>query len=464
MSPTLVAPVDTQERISSLDLLRGVAVLGILLMNIAAFGLPEDAYLSPAIAGGAEGLNLGFWFVNQILFEGKMRCIFSMLFGAGSFLLLQRAEERGAGLFAADIYCRRLLWLILFGLIHAYLIWYGDILFYYGVVGLTLLPFRRMSPKGLLIFGGAIFLLLSLQMVGASFAFAEMRDKANAATALEKAGKTLSDEQKGTQKEWAKLLEDNRPDAKALKKEVDTHRGGYGANLGLRARQAVAAHTEAFYHFIGFDVFGAMLIGMALFKLGVLGAEKGIGFYTRLLVIGYGIGLPFNAVTGYLWMQSNWDLIAMFRYIFSGLSIGRLSVALGHVGLLMIIYKRGWLLFLTRRLAAVGQMALSNYLMHSIVCTLLFNGYGFGLFDKLQRFELLYVVLGIWIVQTIVSPIWLRHFRYGPFEWLWRSLTYWKKQPMRRVNEGTSPSAEVSEDVCSPLSPQNESPGVSQLP
>ena len=222
MSPA-IAPVTPQERMSSLDMLRGVAVLGILLMNIASFGLPEDAYGNPAVAGGATGLNLGFWFVNQILFEGKMRCIFSMLFGAGSYLLLERAEERGAGLFAADIYYRRLLWLILFGAVHAYLIWFGDILFYYGVVGLTLLPFRRMSPKGLFILGSSMFLILTFQTIGASFAFSELRTKAEAATALEKSGKQLTAEQKDTQKEWTQLQEGNWPKGEELKKEIDAH-------------------------------------------------------------------------------------------------------------------------------------------------------------------------------------------------------------------------------------------------
>lgn len=437
-----ISPVSPQERISALDMLRGAAVLGILLMNIMAFGLPMAAYLNPSVAGGAEGPNLAFWFVNQVLFEGKMRAIFSMLFGAGSLLLLTRAEERGAGLFAADIYYRRTLWLVVIGLIHAYLVWSGDILFFYGVVGLTLLPFRRMSARGLLVFGCSIFLVLSLMTAGVSSEFTELKSKAEQAQAGRKAGKELTADEEESIRGWEGFLKENKPDQKTVDKEIQDHRAGYLANLKLRAGQVVTMHTVFFYRYIGFDVAGAFLIGIALLKLGVLSAQRGSAFYARLMLFGYGLGLPLNAFTGWMWMQSGWDPIAMFRYIYSGLEFGRLLVALGHISVLMLLYKAGLFRFLTRRLAAAGQMALTNYLTQSAVCTILFNGYGFGLFGKLERIQLLYVVFAVWLFQLIVSPIWLGRFRYGPLEWAWRSLTYWEKQPMR-LREST-PAGEAA--------------------
>ena len=159
-APAAFAPVTNRERIVSIDTLRGVALLGILLMNIVVFGLPENAYDDPTIAGGHTGLNLAFWYANQIFFEGKMRTLFSMLFGAGVVLLTLRAEERGGGLRARGIYYRRTLWLVVFGLLHAYFIWMGDILYYYGVVGLMLFPLRKLRPAALLA-AGALLLMIA---------------------------------------------------------------------------------------------------------------------------------------------------------------------------------------------------------------------------------------------------------------------------------------------------------------
>src|SRR5262249_35868540 len=147
-APTAFAPVTNQERIVSIDTLRGVALLGILLINIIVFGLPGSAFSIPINAGGHTGLNLAFWYANQIFFEDKMRALFSMLFGAGVVLLTQRVE--GRGLRSRGVYYRRTLWLVVFGLLHAYFIWIGDILYSYGVAGLILFPLRKLRPAALL--------------------------------------------------------------------------------------------------------------------------------------------------------------------------------------------------------------------------------------------------------------------------------------------------------------------------
>src|SRR5258708_20530873 len=148
-----LAPVTGQERISSVDLARGFSLLGIVLMNIVSFGLPGQAYDDPTAAGGRTGWNLYIGATNYILFEGKMRAIFSMLFGAGIVIFTSRLEERGAGIRTADLYFRRMLWLLAFGMIHAYFFWVGDILYSYAVTGLLLFVFRKAPPKYLLIAG-----------------------------------------------------------------------------------------------------------------------------------------------------------------------------------------------------------------------------------------------------------------------------------------------------------------------
>jgi len=173
-----------------------------------------------------------------------------------------------------------------------------------------------------------------------------------------------------------------------------------------------------------------MLLGMALLKLGVFSARLNYRQYLAMAIIGYAVGISINAYVAYRNIHANFDpLIGPLYWV--DYDAERLAVALAHISVLMIVCKAGILRWLTSRLAAVGQMALSNYLMHTIVCTSLFNGYGFGLYGKMQRYQIYGVVLAAWILQLIISKIWLRHFRFGPMEWVWRSVTYWRRQPMR---------------------------------
>ena len=169
---------------------------------------------------------------------------------------------------------------------------------------------------------------------------------------------------------------------------------------------------------------------MGLMKLGVFSAERSRSFYAWMAILGYGIGLPLMVFDASGLIRHEFKLDYMLHGGIFYNAFGSLVVALGHVGLIMLIVQSGALAWLTRRLAAVGRMALSNYLTHSIVCTTLFYGYGFGLFGQINRTGLAAIVLAIWIFQLWISPIWLKHFRFGPAEWLWRSLTYWKLQPM----------------------------------
>jgi uncharacterized protein len=197
-APPAFAPVTNQERIVSIDTLRGVALLGILLINIIVFGLPESAYSVPINAGGHTGLNLVFWYANQIFFEDKMRALFSMLFGAGVVLLTQRADERG-GLRARGIYYRRTLWLVVFGLLHDYFIWIGDILYLYGVVGLALFPLRKLRPSTLLAIGALLLMIVCGITTLAHYSQIRTRDRALAVDRLVAAGGQPSEEQRAAQ-------------------------------------------------------------------------------------------------------------------------------------------------------------------------------------------------------------------------------------------------------------------------
>jgi len=236
---------------------------------------------------------------------------------------------------------------------------------------------------------------------------------------------------------WTKHVRDEIvPSEEKRREEWDkamaAYRGGYFGIIKKKAFELFMEHTVAFL-IGGFLVAASrMLIGMGLMKLGVFSAQRSLRFYWWMLSLGYGIGIPLMI----------FDAIALIKYDFSTMYMlrgsmfynvyGSMIVALGHVGLLMLIVQKGALTWLTGRLAAVGRMALSNYLFHSIFCTTLFYGYGFGLFGHINRTGLACIVVAIWVFQLLVSPIWLNYFRYGPAEWLWRSLTYWRIQNFRQ--------------------------------
>jgi uncharacterized protein len=181
----------------------------------------------------------------------------------------------------------------------------------------------------------------------------------------------------------------------------------------------------------GPDIWALMLIGMALYKLGVLQGQRSPGFYVRMAAISYVIGIPLNTLSTYGMIASNFDLVAGVFWN-APYQIGRVSVALGHAAVLILLVKHARLTWLTDRLAAVGQMAFSNYISHSIIYALVFYAPGLRMMGQLQRYQLYAFVLGIWILNLVWSPIWLRYFHFGPLEWCWRSLTYWQRQPMRR--------------------------------
>jgi uncharacterized protein len=432
-APAASAPVTNRERIVSIDTLRGVALLGILLINIVAFGLPESAFSFPINAGGHTGLNLAFWYANQIFFEDKMRALFSMLFGAGVLLLTQRAEERG-GIRARGIYYRRTLWLVVFGLLHAYFIWIGDILYFYGVVGLMLFPLRKLRPSVLLAAGALVLMIFFGITTLIHYDQIRTRDQALAADRLIAAGGQPTEEQRAAQKEWEEESKEIKPDPAELAEEIKRHRGGYWELFKWRIKEVLAVQAILLLPFVSFvflDSPGMMLIGMAMLKLRIITAERDRKFYLLMILLGYGIGGTINAITGYYFARSGFDLGKESLAWLLASEPGRLLVAGGHIGLVMLIVKSGWLKRLTSRLAAVGQMTLTCYLATSLICTTIFEGYGFGLFARLQRYQLLYVVFSVWLFLLIASPIWLRHFRFGPMEWVWRSLTYWRKQPMK---------------------------------
>jgi uncharacterized protein len=421
-------PAPTERRIEALDFVRGVALCGILLMNITGFGLP-DAYTNPANAGGATGANLWAWIITQVGFEGTQRALFSMLFGASTILLVSRLEAAGRA-DAADIYYRRNLWLIGFGMVNAFIfLWYGDILYAYGVTALFLYPFRNMAPKWLIAIGLAGFIAGAAWNGYDTVRLLHKHDAYVEAVAARGAHRTLSEEQRGAITAWGDAREDFKSTPEEVRQSIARHRSGY-ATMFRRVADANAEIQSWYMYRYFFDIFSMMLIGMALFRLGVLTLERPARLYLAMVLLGYGIGISVNL------LETRWILDHRFSAVsFAEANIsydlGRLAMTVGHLGALLLFVRSGALGWLRRAFAAVGQMAVTNYLTHSVVCGIFFIGLGY--YGQLERYQLYYVVLAIWIAQLILSPLWLKHYRFGPVEWLWRSLTYMKRQPMRRT-------------------------------
>src|SRR5882724_2148026 len=266
-----LAPVRFEERISALDTVRGFALLGILLMNITELGLPHAASWNPTVAGGSTGWNLFTWVVTEVFADGKMRAIFSLAFGASVLLLVERLFRKGAGVDAADIHYRRMLWLLLFGLIHGYLIWFGDILFPYAMLGLLLFPLRKLSPRALLVTAGIMVLVMTCDALRNYFHLRNQQREYVQIQADEKAGKKLTSNQEDKKKEWEEAVAEYSPSAEDLKKETDAHLGSYFKLVAFRSKHVYRGHSVPIYlPAPWFDFLAMMLIGIALIKLGVL--------------------------------------------------------------------------------------------------------------------------------------------------------------------------------------------------
>jgi uncharacterized protein len=435
----LAEPVRPGQRIAALDVLRGFALLGILVMNIGDFALHEGFDYHPTSIGNIGKLSLVLWAVRFVLFEGKMRAIFSMLFGAGVILLTSRLEKRGDGAVAGDIFLRRNMWLTLIGVLHAFFLWWGDILYFYGMTALLFLyPWRKLKAKTLLIAGTAVVLFgVGYQTIRLESRL-RLAQRAETAKRLQAAGQSLGEEQQEDVKAWDKIVARQRPDPKELEQETAEMRGAYGSVFRHNAPIVIDEQGAAFYRFGFLDSLGMMLLGMGLLHAGFLTGKWKTRAYVWTALIGYGVGLPLGAAGTWQAWRHGFESLALLRWLLLPYDVQRVFVGMAHAAVVLLVVNAGAMKWVTRPLAAVGQTALSNYLGTTVICTLIFDGWGFGLFGKLQFYQLFYVVAGIWTVNLAVSVLWLKYFRFGPVEWLWRSLTYWKMQPMWRALERES--------------------------
>lgn len=432
-----LAPAIRDDRIGMLDTMRGIAVLGILLMNITGFGLPYS-YDDPTVWGARSAADFAVWRIMALFFEGTMRGLFTLLFGASALLFLQRHTAHAEELRPADLYFRRTLWLIVFGLINGYvLLWSGDVLFYYGFAGLALFVFRNLSPRRLLILAAIFMFLQTMISVGEWLDFHETQALAQAASARQAAGQPLADGDQEAIDAYTALQAEFRPERENLEAYVANVRESYASAFAALRGDTWFMQSVFFFRHGIIECFGMMLLGMALLKLGVLTGASPTRVYLAMIVIGYTIGLTVNVSEIRQLESADFSSEALMNALLT-YDLGRIPMTLGHVGLIALICRTPWLTNASRVFGAVGQMALTNYLTQSLLCLLIFTGAGLALYGQFARHELYYVVVAIWIVQLIWSPLWLHHFRYGPAEWLWRSATYWRWQPLRRTSAASS--------------------------
>lgn len=406
--PRSPAPVTGAERIVSLDVLRGVAVLGILIMNVQSFAMPAAAYFNPTAFGDLDGADYWVWALSHLFADQKFMTIFSMLFGAGIVLFSDRVEARGGR--PLWLHYRRAFWLLVIGLGHAYLIWSGDILVAYAICSFVAYWFRRRSPRMLVAAG-----LLAFTVPAAFVAFG---------------GASMEHWPPATRQ---MLQSDWRPSEQEVAAEIQGYQGSWLEQQALRTQQSLEMHMFALPFWALWRAGGLMLAGMALYKWGVLSAKRSQRFYAALAVVGVGVGGPI-VVYGVIQNQAHaWEFLYSrygmgFQYNYWGSPL----ISLAYVALVMLFVQWGGLERLQRALAAVGRTALTNYLAQSVITTFVFYGFGLGLFGELSRADQLAIVFAVWVAQIVVSPLWLQRFRFGPAEWLWRSLTYWRLQPLTR--------------------------------
>ncbi len=433
-SPT-AAPVAESERIHALDVVRGLAVLGILVMNVVEFGLPIHAYADPRVAGGTDGADRWTFLVQQALFDGRMRALFSMLFGAGLLLIGERLQRSNRATSAADLLLRRCLWLVPFGLLHRFALqWTGDILYLYGLLGALAVAFRNLRPRTQIVAGLLCLAAFTPIELLHHRQAAALRDRATAAQQLRRAGAEVPADLADAQMRWERRQQP--PTAKDSAAEIAAIRGSYATVFGYRWDYHHTFQSAYLYHYFVWDVFGMMLIGMGLCRIGFFAGHLRTGSYLAMLAAG---SFANAASFWFAWQQAATqfatdDLVtaAVQRATYPFL---RGLGGLGWAAALLLCVRAGALRCLTTPLAATGRMAFSNYVLQTVCCTLWFFGYGLGHYGEMARHQLMLVWAAVSAAQVAFSMWWLRAFRFGPLEWVWRSLTWWQRQPMRRTRQ-----------------------------
>ena len=418
------------QRIENIDLIRGFAVLGLPIMNIIVFAMPWAAYLNPTSYGNDQFLSHFLFNFFHLFADQKFMGLFSLLFGASMLMLIEKAEVTGRRPWL--VHYSRTFWLLVIGFLHVWFLWEGDVLMIYALIGLALYPMRYL-PNGVLIaFGGVALLVASFAMSFEDYSVEAMGPEArDQLESIYSPNQAHIDHYRATYLgSYQELMAETR-----------------GENDELRySKEERSARNNAQTPFIvaGFArAFGMMCLGMVLYRLGVVQGRRSRAFYKRMIVWGFGLGLPIIAC-GLIWNYANhWALESYFLLGTTFNVIGSVGVIAAYIGLLTLWQRgaederaggeRGLADKLRTGLQNVGKMALTNYLMQSLICATIFYGWGLGLYGSVTRLQMLPIIVGIWLFQLWFSSLWLKYFIQGPMEWLWRVLTYFRAGRLRRA-------------------------------
>jgi len=432
-------PITREHRIVSLDILRGAAVLGILLINIFIFGKADDPAFWEDLNKQASGPDFWLRIIITGLFQGKMRALFCMLFGAG-IMLFDEQKRKAKGRSPWGLFYNRMFWLVLFGLVHAYLLLFkGDILFFYGVFGMLVFLLRNLKPVLKAI---AVLVIILTGMAMNQYLYQDYRGKYLEYLDVQEKqqqGVLLSSQDSRTLESWEVIRRGNNPEPDKIAERKALMLGTY-KDVASVIRPEVSKHEIRNLPTSLIDNVSLMLLGMVLLQWGFFRGTWRYRQYLLMLFIGYAIGLPLMIYSKWIAVneRSSFEMVLVYMNLNSVdwqiliYQIQRLLLSLAHVSLLMIIIKRNLLGWLLNALRAIGQMAFTNYILQTVICTLIFFGYGLGYYDSFRIYQLYLLTLGIWIFEMIFSSVWLKYFRFGPLEWLWRSLTYVRIQPIFR--------------------------------
>jgi len=429
--------VPAKRRLVTLDILRGIALLGILLITLPKFALPEKFF--ERILQNPDSTDFKMAFIVNMLFEGKMRALFSMIFGAGILLFIREKEKSGKPLIG--IFYSRMFWLAVFGLFHSHILLSGaDILYPYALCGMMLFFFRKATPAVLL---GGVLSLTMLDMAINTYYYSQGRSEWNSyneVLRVEQKGEALTDAQLKAKALWLEHETWYNLDQQTIDKNIALMRSTYSKIAGNMRETLIAKQTKR-APFTMVDPMSLMFLGMVLFRWGYFSGELPNKSYLWSMIFCYGVGI---SLAFYSWhvstrfpdalqfMDANQYDIKIYIY-----PLQRILVALGHVSLIILLIPLQVVKKFFDAVGAVGKMAFSNYILQTMLCTLIFLGYGLGYFAHLKYYQLYFIVIAIWVVQLTSSALWLKYFQFGPFEWAWRSLTYWRLQPMRRSGRNT---------------------------
>lgn len=417
------------DRIDSLDILRGLAILGIVFMNLPGAATYFVAFFDHPPSAGWTPADQAAWRFMEIALEGTQRGLLQLLFGAGMLILAAKAMHDDAPVAIADRYLRRNLWLMVFGLANIFVLLFpGDILFIYALAALFLFPFRKLSPGVLLALGLAFMVVDTGRGLADYAARSELQAQVHAANARQASGAALTEADTVALKAWAELEAAMRPDEgfmaydRSMRLAPFADYARYSQGIWLEKR---AYSGEVFFKAVP-EAFCVMLVGAALFKWRVIQGGRGRRFYLGMMLAGYAVGGPLRAIE----VMQHLRFSPEPKIVDFTEEIARLAMTLGHLGLVHLLLATRAGAWLLAPFKAAGRTAFSLYVMQTLVTGwLLFPGIGLGLFGQFGWAGMFGISLAIIAVQLVLANLWLRRFRMGPVEWLWRSLVEWRRLP-----------------------------------